>query len=282
MTDLYVGIAVSAAMAAGLCALGLWGGRRLPRWAATVWIVLLVGFLFVHAYVLVDDLRVARWLPVAPVMVVGNFSPLAVGLIVGLAWRLVPGKVWRKGFVLVPMATICLYKAYAPATVEVPVLGDRWDHGVCRQTSKWSCSAAAAATLLRMHGIQTTEQEMAELCRTSTEGTSMLGLYRGLKLKTEDTLWDVEVFWGTVEDLQKVRGPAIVSVGLRAGQAADPRYASEWGWTPGVKHTVVAFGYDPRREEFEIADPNVGRERWSVADLRTLWHGEGLRVVLRK
>ncbi len=60
-----------------------------------------------------------------------------------------------------------------------------------------------------------------------------------------------------------------------------PEYPkNEWGWTPGVGHTVVVFGFtDDGR--VEVGDPAVGREHWTVDDLRVLWNGEGLRFVRR-
>jgi hypothetical protein len=74
--------------------------------------------------------------------------------------------------------------------------------------------------------------------------------------------------------------PVILFVGLRRGQRADPRYAREWGWTPGLRHTVVLFGFtDDGR--IEIGDPSVGREKWSVEALDVLWDGRGLRLVPR-
>lgn len=147
------------------------------------------------------------------------------------------------------------------------------------QTSKESCSPAAAATLLYAHGIRTTEQEMAELCRTSRLGTTMLGLYRGLKIKTRGTQWDVEVFRGTIPEMRGLGGTMLITVGLKKGQDADPRYQREWGWPPGVKHTVVVFDFPGT--EVEIGDPAAGREQWTLTDLETLWYGEGLRLIKR-
>ena len=54
---------------------------------------------------------------------------------------------------------------------------------MCLQTSQVTCPAAAWATLLRYHGIEVTEAEMAGLCLTGPDGALMLGLYRGLRVK---------------------------------------------------------------------------------------------------
>jgi hypothetical protein len=65
---------------------------------------------------------------------------------------------------------------------------------------------------------------------------------------------------------------------LKRGDDADPRYARDWGWTPGTRHNVVFFGYAPNGNPI-IGDPAVGREQWSPAALDKLWHGHGLRLV---
>ena len=64
-----------------------------------------------------------------------------------------------------------------------------------------SCGPCCAVTLLRHCGIEADEREMSDLCLTTKSGTPSLGLYRGLKLKTNDTPWDVEVVRGDLEQL---------------------------------------------------------------------------------
>jgi predicted double-glycine peptidase len=156
---------------------------------------------------------------------------------------------------------------------------DRWDDNVCLQTSQASCSPAAAATLLRAYCIDTTEQEMALLCLTSREGTSMLGLYRGLKIKTRNTAWDVYMFdSATIDDLRGA-GPVLLSVELRDGRLEQ--HMQTWGWIPGVPHTVVLLGF-VGDDKVLVADPAIGREVWFIDDLRLLWHGEGARLVRAK
>jgi hypothetical protein len=58
----------------------------------------------------------------------------------------------------------------------------------------------------------------------------------------------------------------------------DPRYEREWGWTPGLGHAVVMYGF-AGKDRVDIGDPSIGREQWTVDDLGTLWHGWGLRLV---
>ena len=122
---------------------------------------------------------------------------------------------------------------------------------------------------------------MATLCLTRAAGTSMHGLYRGLKLKTAGTGWDVAAFRGDVEPLRRESGPVILSVRLDPGPGVDARYERLWGWAPGVTHTVVLFGFRADGKT-DVGDPAVGREHWREEDVRVLWHGDGLRLVRRE
>jgi hypothetical protein len=160
-----------------------------------------------------------------------------------------------------------------------PELGDRWSDGVCRQTSEESCSAAAAATLLHTYGIAADERQMARLCLTSERGTLAAGVWRGLRIVGGPHRLGPRTFHGSVEDLRAAGGPVLINVGLRRGQSADPRYQAEWGWTPGVSHSVILFRFVDD-SHIEIGDPDVGWEVWSVDSLRVLWHGDG--ILLRR
>jgi hypothetical protein len=70
--------------------------------------------------------------------------------------------------------------------------------------------------------------------------------------------------------------PVYLAVELPFG-VEDRRYADQWGWIPGMGHSVVALQRTPDGGIL-IADPSVGIERWTESDLRLLWHGDGLRV----
>ena len=159
----------------------------------------------------------------------------------------------------------------------------RWDRGVAAQTSEASCSAASAATLLATHGVPANEAEMAALCLTRAEGTPMLGVYRGLSRKARGAGRRVRVFTGrSVADLRAEvaqHGPVLLSVGLdRWQRVPDPRYVTEWGWTPGRRHAVVLFRFLPGGK-LDIGDPSAGRETWDESALEVLWHGEGLLLA---
>jgi predicted double-glycine peptidase len=278
MADLYRAMALVLAAAAGAFFVGRRVSRATSPRVAGALAFLTCAFIVCFALFVRDHLLLTRLVPSSAVIIYGNPLPPAVALLCGIGWHRMPGRAWRKGVLLLPLALLCLYQSYGLLLGRPPPLDERWKNGVCRQTSSASCSAAAAATLLRAYGIDATEAGMAQLCLTRQGGTPMLGLYRGLKLKTAGTGKHVQAFRGDLATLRAEAGPVILSVRLDRRPGVDPRYEQLWGWAPGVSHTVVFFGFRADGKA-EIGDPAVGREHWRVQDLEELWHGEGLRLA---
>lgn len=278
MADIYIAIAAAGAISALAFLLGRSIARRARRRFILALAVAACGVVVAFSTFLRDSLLTPRLIPASAVIVYGNWLPPAVCFLAGLAWGSGTGRTVRTAALLAPFLLLCVYQSYGWVVTGPPPTDERWKNGVCRQTSSASCSAAAAATLLRAHGIHATESEMATLCLTRSGGTPMHGLYRGLKLKTAGTSWRVEPFRADVDSLRKDARPVILSVRLDGREGVDPRYERAWGWTPGVPHTVVLFGFRPG-EKVEIGDPSVGREHWRVQDVDVLWHGDAIRLA---
>jgi hypothetical protein len=177
-----------------------------------------------------------------------------------------------------------LYSTVNPVLGEAPICESHWERlgrGRCfLQTTDATCSAAAAATLLSMHGIAADEQEMADLCLTR-EGTTWKGLFRGLSLKTEWTPWAVDVFRGTPADLDDPDFyPVLVCAELRDNAPFEQIYREEYGWIPGTPHSVVLLGR-ANDGTYIVHDPVAGREYWDEEELRLLWTGGAVRLVPR-
>ncbi len=282
-SDLILGCTIVAALAAGLF---LWTVRAtcgFPSRTMNLLAILSASALLWYIQNLWYDVRLALWMPVAALVVLGNWLPLFAAVLAGLAWRSASGSRWRQVLLTGAMLATGSFALAYPLLGSAPKCGHKWDKlGTCLQTTKLTCSPACAATLLAQHGIESSEQEMAELCLTR-QGTSWQGLYRGLKLKTAGTPWDVQIVCCRPDELpQHATGPMILSVGLEAGERADTDFTREFGWVPGVNHSVIVTGFT-RSGVATIADPSIemSREQWDRPMLATLWRGYAIRLVPR-
>jgi hypothetical protein len=281
MADIIWGLAVVGMVAFGAFGLTLFLTRKLPRYANDLLAFLVVLLIFAYIRYLWYHPRLATILPFSNLVIVGNWFPVVAGALGGLAWRRIPGKYWRKSFFIGGLSFASIYSVVWPLLGETPSCMNIWKNQICVQTTAKTCTPACAATLLRKHGIYTTEREMADLCLTRS-GTTWQGLYRGLKIKTAGTPWDVEVLDCDASRIMEMyKQPMIVSVGLPS-KSSDRIAMNEWGWKPGIGHSVVYMG-DVYAGRIMVADPtpNVGMEDWSVDEFQYLYRGTAMRLVKR-
>ncbi|MCE9528827.1 MAG: hypothetical protein K8R36_22505 [Planctomycetales bacterium] len=281
--DLVWGFVLISALAVALFLITAKLARQLSSKALTSLAVIVVAGLLLYIRSIWYDVRLANWLPFSNLIVLGNWLPLFAALLAGITWQKTRECYWRQFGSAGALACTAMYALVSPVLGTAPRCEDRWDWmGTCLQTTDYTCSAASAATLLKSHGIQASEQEMAQLCLTR-HGTSWQGLYRGLKLKTVGTKWDVEVVACSRQELPKLKGPMIISVGLDSTASGDTDFTREFGWVPGVNHSVVLTGFTSYGSA-TIADPTqeLSREQWDDDMLKVLWRGYAIRLVERK
>jgi hypothetical protein len=281
MNDLIWGVIIMGVLSAILLVGMLRLSRALAPRTNNLLAIMTVALMLANSLLVHDSIVLTHLLPVSNLVVVGNWSPLLVAALAGLIWWRVPPPSARRAAIVTALVVACLVAIYTPILSKAPRMQDRWDRDVCLQTSRASCSPAAAATLLNHYRIKTSEQEMAMLCLTSDKGTSTHGLWRGLKLKTAGSGYDVYMFdHGRIDDLPGM-GPVLLTVELKRDAPVDPVYERSWGWMPGVPHTIVLLGF-PAPGQVQIADPASGTETWAVEDLAVLWHGMGARLIPAK
>ncbi|MFW6161911.1 MAG: hypothetical protein ACODAJ_04030 [Planctomycetota bacterium] len=279
MTDVYVGLGVMAVLAAGLFVLGQWLGKKLSRrWAVVVGLVPAAA-IAAHLVVLLDNPRWAWVLPVPNLVVVGDISPLAVAFLAGLAWRHIPPPVVRKLTYIVPLCVISILVSYWRLLGQPPTCQNAVVEGATLQSSPATAAPAAAASFLSLNGIETTEGEMARRCLTRSWGTTRLGLWRGLKLRTADAPQDVQLVSWTLDELrQKPSGPVLLLLDKELDQTGDPRGWSRWGLARTLPAVGVFLGFETD-EVVDVVDPNAGREQWNIRHLRLAWQGLAYRLV---
>ncbi len=284
MADIWVAIAVMSALsiAAGLLtAFYAYSakGQQVMLWLACS-VLAAVYFQFYGS----GQLFWARLVPASAAIIYTNFAAIFAALAAGWAFRLPKTPTWRKTGLAVMLGAMSLAAISWPllsmAVRPPPSGGDQWEAGVAMQTSWATCSPAAAATLFRGEGIDISEAEMVPLCLTDSSGTPTLGLYRGIKLIAEQHDQSVTILDVSLQQLLLENDwPVLLAVELPYG-VEDRRYADQWGWIPGMGHSVVVLGRTDNGDVI-VGDPSFGLERWTADDLRILWHGDGIRVSPR-
>jgi hypothetical protein len=152
------------------------------------------------------------------------------------------------------------------------------ENNICRQTSAYTCSAAACVTLLLHHGIITTEKETAKLALTKeNSGTRTLGEYRAIKILAEKNNFRVRIKKADAKNLKNIPSPSLVTVGLdKRGQKnnIEKDLQNLYQWTPGVMHSVVYLGKKPGEEnKIQIGEPDFGLETWWDYQFKSLVKG---------
>ncbi|WP_306796836.1 C39 family peptidase [Rhodopirellula halodulae] len=224
----------------------------------------------------------AKWVPDSAAIIYTNFASIFAALAAGWALRLPNTPMWRRAglsfFLACASVAAIFWPLLSVAIRPAPNGGSEWKNGVAMQTSWATCSPAAAATFLNAEGISVDESQMIPLCLTDSSGTPTLGLYRGIKLLAERNRAEVEVLDESLDELwSKNDFPVLMAVELPYG-VEDRRYADQWGWIPGMGHSVVALGIREDGQRMLVGDPSIGLEEWSKDDLDVLWHGNGIRL----
>jgi hypothetical protein len=203
----------------GLLALSYWISRRGRVWAGLLLVASLLTGLAAQLFWTRPELLV-QVLPATNALFFGNWFPFAVALAAPPLVRFAKTKGQR-----IRVALLCCVLLGASLVGTARLFGDPADvgpeeffsDGATRQTSADTCSAAASATLLRAHGIETTENEMARLAFSKrNRGTHPLGLYRALKIAVHESTSSARVRYRsmTAEEVLSRNQPAIVNVGL--------------------------------------------------------------------
>jgi len=271
--------------------------------------VVIVAVIVVYVWKVWGQLWIVNYIPLPSVIVLANWFPPLLGALAAVVWlRLAPGLHGRSGAedsqpeteaslgsvlrrlpVMLLIVGAAVYSVMYFIPEEPPVCGQEWFPPqppmvwpVCRQTTPNTCSAASAATILLTLGIETTEQEMAQLCLTKS-GTTWLGLYHGLSTKLLGTSDRVEFFEGTSASLETItlQSPILLCCQLTPEVAnRRPEYERDGGWIRGTAHSVVYFGF--LNGFHVVGDPSRGYEAWTPEELEDLWTGSGLRILRKQ
>jgi predicted double-glycine peptidase len=206
----------------------------------------------------------------------GKWLPYLCGFLVGLTFDAAKKRLWFFRGLLIIFYTVSLmdigiyFISPRPVSDRRP-RGERWLTG---QTSKQTCGPAACASLLNLYDYEVSEAQLIEDCLTTDRGTSLQGLWRGLKMNLSP---EHEAVFVQANQIVDVPTPALIVVGLKEGADVDPRYRSEWGWIPGTEHVVVVHNVTSSGNVV-VGDPSAGIEVWNLKDLDVLWYGKAIHI----
>jgi hypothetical protein len=260
-----------------------WAFGRLGGGLARIAVALGLGVLVLGVLANLRPDLWSRWIPWRDLLFVSNLYPFAFALILPTAVFRQPARPGRLRLgilsILLTLASMRpSFEFLEPAARARITWVDR--DGICRQSSRETCSAAALATVLLQHGIESNEKRIAELAWTRRErGTSVLGLYRAAVFLTDGRPeLRPRIRRITAEELLASGRPAVVTVGLpRLGSSpAALEFGKAYEWEPGVLHDVAFLGRSPTQGLVRIGDPDFGLEEWPEEHLRYLHRGTAL------
>ena len=266
MNDLIVASTILGA----LCLLAFTAGLYLGRYHSSqtqrrvgLFSVLLMG---VYMWLLWDRPILAQLMPDSALIILANWLPIWGSLFVGIYAASSAIAVVRR--MLLTSATVLLvaYSAVAPVFGTAPVCDDSAAfQELVHQSTPFTCSPAAAASLLRLHGIPATESELATLCLTR-EGTHWHGLYRGLRLKTQGTKWKVNVQPFSMDSLDRIGSqPSVLAINIDTNRFSD---TVDHGFLDMMGHSVVLLRRNgPTTMTVFDPSPDYGVEIWGPSIL---------------
>lgn len=282
MVDLYLSLGIMIS----LCGLACFAGAMLQKRAGGVAVfgTELLVCLATAAYLqyLWDRPLLSRLLPFSSTVILGNWLPVAGSFFLGVYLKTERITALRRLVLATVMVGISGYSLAKPMLGHPPSCVPSLNNSTLDfQTTNQTCSAACAASLLRMHGISANEDELARMCLTRS-GTHWLGVYRGLKLKTANTKWDVVAEEVNPKDLFGSNSKfGILAMSFQApgeDQVVDP----EWGFESNVGHTVLVL-QSRAKNSLDVFDPSpeYGHETWSTEVVASVKQSILLRLVPR-
>lgn len=244
-------------------------------------IVMVVASLY--AALIVGRLEVAPFFPSGLAIFAGNITPILIAFAAGLGWTFpsVTGRQRQARFVGIAMLSFVFYLAPALRPMIRPVVSDEkslFVQGICLQSHPATCGAAAAATLLNMHGISVSEYDMIRACLTSQDGTEPLGLYRGLVAHTKQRRVTPQLaakdstLWTTLNQY-----PLVALISFRKDNdllAGDVNLRRMFG-REAEGHAIVVLG-EAADGQFIIGDPAVGRTLWDQKSFARRFTGQAI------
>lgn len=281
MEDLYDSLLLMYVLCGSALIAGFAVGVRAPGRILRAGQLSLTAVLLVYLLLLWDRPVLSRLLPVSGLIVLSNWLPVFGSCFAGMYLATTSIPLLRRIVLSCFIMALGSYSLIRPLLGEPPRCYAQAGGTVLQfQSDDATCSAASAASVLRMHGIATSESEMARLCLTRA-GTHWMGVYRGLKLKLRDTPWDVVAEDFDPQTHLALSGDLTGVLSLTFVSRGGPTITAD-GYSGVIGHSVVAIETttDHGLRVFDPS-PDFALEVWDrefLSDIRT---GVLLRMIPR-
>jgi uncharacterized protein len=243
--------------------------RRLPKWAWAVLFLVPVGFWLAMRCVSYVPSLVFEYEPVAWLFALRRpflISSLIIAFAMGIV---IPQVQTRRLRVLLSILMLAgLVYHFAIPMIGPLVVRNRlraihtvMDHGVCLQSTSWTCGPAASVTALRALGIPAEEGQLAILSYTTPMfGTDETLLARAMEQLYRDRYITTDLRY--VRSLRELKGqcPALVAIQLDLT----------------VAHLVTVLKVTDKTVTY--GDPLQGRVTCSIEDFEEVWLHRALLV----
>jgi hypothetical protein len=206
----------------------------------------------------------------------GKWLLIIAGFAAGILTRISSVRKWRRIALVSALLAASSMDFLCYFIYPRPEGGNVTEKWLSTQTTESTCSAAAAASLLRIHGIEVSEEEMIRACLSTIKGTPWQGVWRGVNLYAHPEYMAVLV---RGIDSNNIEFPILISAEFNSSNEEHTKYVNQWGWKPGTPHSVVLFERT-KNGYLTVGDPSIGIDRWDDEALEVLWDGQG--IVLRK
>ena len=135
-------------------------------------------------------------------------------------------------------------------------LVDRWEEGICKQSTGSTCGAASVATILRSFGAEMTERDLAVAAHSYAGGTEAWYLARAVRERGFKARFQF-------------------ADGFEPGMTFPAVVGVRWGT---IGHFIPIMG--KHGNQFVIGDPTVGRETLSSDALHERYEFTGFYMVI--
>jgi hypothetical protein len=273
--------AVAISLITALSVLAFIGARHSSGQGSTRPVAFALALLLalLYAWACSGKLAWASILPVGCVLFWSNLMPALLSLAAGLASKAAGLAGWHRP--ATTTALLVLAVAYIVTPLARPWLApvqlaeqSKWHGDLCLQTHAASCAPAAAATLLRLAGIDSDERALASACSTSRHGTEPLGLYSGLAVASYRYGVHPRVASPNADDwITSDQLPCIALVYF-ADTPSNGSMRRLLG-PQGEGHAIVVLDRDAAGT-WIIADPAFGKTSWTDQVFRERFTGDAI------